>query len=155
MHREIEQRGAQIDYLVNNAGYGSFGLFAESPLDYELAMMRLNMETLTVLSKLLLPSLIARRGKILNVASTAAFQPGPYMAVYFATKAYVLSFSEAIQQPHAQARQWVVQVPTSNGGSQPQMACPIRFSHTPSSYRNTGGPVGEHNQEILTELQQL
>lgn len=96
LYREIEQRGAQIDYLVNNAGYGSFGLFAESPLDYELAMMRLNMETLTVLSKLLLPSLIARRGKILNVASTAAFQPGPYMAVYFATKAYVLSFSEAL-----------------------------------------------------------
>ena len=66
----------------------------------------------------------------------------------------VLSFSEAIRQPQAQARQWVVQVPTRNGGSQPQMACPIRFSATPSSYRNTGGPVGEHNQEILAELPQ-
>ena len=66
----------------------------------------------------------------------------------------VLSFSEAIRQPQAQARQWVVQVPTRNGGSQPQMACPIRFSHTPSSYRNTGGPVGEHNQQILAELPQ-
>lgn len=65
----------------------------------------------------------------------------------------VLSFSEAIQQPHALARQWVVQVPTPNGGSQPQMACPIRFSQTPGSYRNTGGPVGENNAEVLAQLQ--
>ena len=87
-----------IDYLVNNAGYGNFGLFAESDLDYEVAMMRLNMETLTILTKRFLPDIITRRGKILNLASTAAFQPGPYMAVYYATKAYVLSFSEAIAE---------------------------------------------------------
>lgn len=96
LYEAIESRGLALHYLVNNAGHGSFGLFAESPLDYELAMMRVNMEALTVLSKRLLPALIARRGKILNVASTAAFQPGPYMAVYYATKAYVLSFSEAL-----------------------------------------------------------
>jgi uncharacterized protein len=90
--------GIAIDYLVNNAGYGSFGLFAESDLDYALGMMRLNMETLTILTKRFLPGIIARRGKIMNVASTAAFQPGPYMAVYYATKAYVLNFSEAIAE---------------------------------------------------------
>ncbi len=58
--------------------------------------MRLNMETLTILTKRFLPEIIARRGKVLNVASTASFQPGPYMAVYYATKAYVLSFTEAL-----------------------------------------------------------
>jgi uncharacterized protein len=90
--------GIAIDYLVNNAGYGSFGLFAESDLDYAVGMMRLNMETLTILTRRFLPGIIARRGKIMNLASTAAFQPGPYMAVYYATKAYVLSFSEAIAE---------------------------------------------------------
>lgn len=96
LYQQVQKARLHIDFLVNNAGYGSFGLFAESSLDYELAMMRLNMETLTVLSKRFLPDLLARRGKILNVASTAAFQPGPYMAVYYASKAYVLSFSEAL-----------------------------------------------------------
>jgi hypothetical protein len=91
-------QGIAIDYLVNNAGYGHFGLFAKSELDYEIGMMRLNMEALTILSKRFLPGIVARRGKIMNVASTAAFQPGPYMAVYYATKAYVLSFSEAIAE---------------------------------------------------------
>jgi len=88
--------GIAVDYLVNNAGYGSFGVFAESDLNYEVDMMRLNMETLTILTKRFLPGIIARKGKVMNVASTAAFQPGPYMAVYYATKAYVLSFSEAL-----------------------------------------------------------
>ncbi|HUX23997.1 MAG TPA: SDR family oxidoreductase [Burkholderiales bacterium] len=95
---DVLGQGIAIDYLVNNAGYGSFGLFADSDLDYDVGMMRLNMETLTILSKRFLPGIIARRGKIMNVASTAAFQPGPYMAVYYATKAYVLSFSEAIAE---------------------------------------------------------
>jgi short-subunit dehydrogenase len=85
-----------VDYLVNNAGVGRFGLFAASDLDANVTMMRLNMESLTVLTHRFLPGLIARGGKILNVASTAAFQPGPFMAVYYATKAYVLSFSEAL-----------------------------------------------------------
>jgi short-subunit dehydrogenase len=88
--------GIALDFLVNNAGYGGFGLFADTALEGELAMMRLNMEALTVLSKLFLPQVASRRGRIMNVASTAAFQPGPYMAVYYATKAYVLSFTEAL-----------------------------------------------------------
>ena len=96
LYERISAQGIAIDYLVNNAGSGSFGVCAESDLDYEVATMRLNMETLTILTKRFLPGIIARRGKVLNVASTASFQPGPYMAVYCATKAYVLSFTEAL-----------------------------------------------------------
>jgi uncharacterized protein len=86
-----------VDILINNAGFGQFGSFAETPLDVDLAMIQVNIVALTELTKRLLPAMIARRaGKILNLASTAAFLPGPLMAVYYATKAYVLSFSEAI-----------------------------------------------------------
>jgi len=93
---EVHNHNIHPDYLVNNAGFGYFGMFATSDLDFEINMMRLNMEALTILTKRFLPDITAHRGKILNVASTAAFQPGPYMAVYYATKAYVLSFSEAL-----------------------------------------------------------
>ena len=89
--------GIEIDVLANNAGYGVYGAFLETSLDAELAMIQVNIVALTELTKRLLPAMVARkRGRILNVASTAAFLPGPLMAVYYATKAYVLSFSEAI-----------------------------------------------------------
>lgn len=88
--------GQDLDYLINNAGFGAYGVFADSDPDTNLRMMRLNMEALTVLTQRCLPGILRRRGRIMNVASTAAFQPGPYMAVYYATKAYVLSFSEAL-----------------------------------------------------------
>ena len=94
--RVFEKAGA-IDVLVNNAGYGLAGPFTDTDLRKELEMIQVNVVALTHLTKLVLPQMIARRsGRILNVASTAAFQPGPLMAVYYATKAYVLSFSEAI-----------------------------------------------------------
>jgi short-subunit dehydrogenase len=89
-------QGIVIDYLVNNAGSGVYGLFQDSRLEDELAMMAVNMTSLTALTKLFLPQILERKGRIMNVASTAAFQPGPYMAVYYATKAYVLSFTEAL-----------------------------------------------------------
>jgi len=90
-----------VDILVNNAGFGQYGFFAELDLEECLRQIQLNVTTLTHLTRLYLPSMISRaqdgaRGRILNVASTAAFQPGPLMAVYFATKAYVLHFSEAL-----------------------------------------------------------
>jgi short-subunit dehydrogenase len=86
----------RVDVLVNNAGFATFGPFAASDLAVEIDEIRLNVETLTDLTKRMLPDLLAAKGRILNVASTAAFQPGPMMAVYYATKAYVLSFSEAL-----------------------------------------------------------
>lgn len=87
----------QIDILVNNAGFGDFGPFAEADPAKISQMMALNMVTLTDLTRALLPGMIQRRkGMVMNVASTAAFMPGPLMAVYYATKAYVLSLSEAL-----------------------------------------------------------
>lgn len=97
VYEQVQAAGIRIDVLVNNAGYGSFGLFAETDLDFELKMIRLNIESLTHLSKRYVRDMIAQKsGRILNVASTASFQPGPLMAVYYASKAYVLSFSEAL-----------------------------------------------------------
>jgi short-subunit dehydrogenase len=94
---EIQREVPMVDILVNNAGFGVFGKFAGTPLPDELGMLQLNITALVILTKLYLPGMIqAGTGKILNVASTAAFQPGPLMAIYFATKAFVLSFSEAI-----------------------------------------------------------
>ncbi len=96
---ELNRESLNIDVLVNNAGYGLFGNFWETDQDKEIAMIHLNVISLTLLTKLLLPQMLARKsGKILNVASTAAFLPGPLMAVYYATKAYVLSFSEALAE---------------------------------------------------------
>lgn len=96
--REVKALGLEIDFLVNNAGVGLFGEFEHNDGEAEVAMMRLNMESLVLLTREFLPVLKARQGRIMNVASTAAFQPGPYMAVYYATKAFVLSFSEAIAE---------------------------------------------------------
>lgn len=94
---QLQAEGIAVDILVNNAGFGSFGEFEQMAEDEILGQIQLNISTLTHLTRLFLPPMIARRrGKIMNVASTAAFQPGPLMAVYYATKAYVLSFSEAL-----------------------------------------------------------
>ena len=97
LFERLERDGTRVDILVNNAGFGAFGEFAEMPEQEIIDQIHLNITALTHLTRLFLPMMLARRaGKIMNVASTAAFQPGPLMAVYYATKAYVLSFSEAI-----------------------------------------------------------
>src|SRR5579864_7579850 len=94
---QLARENIAIDVLVNNAGYGMRGAFAEIPTDESLGQIQLNITALTHLTKLFLQPMIERRsGRILNVASTAGFQPGPLMAVYYATKAYVISFSEAL-----------------------------------------------------------
>jgi short-subunit dehydrogenase len=86
-----------VDILINNAGFGAFGEFANMSEEQILGQINLNIVALTRLTKLFLPPMLSRRtGRIMNVASTAGFQPGPLMAVYYATKAYVISFSEAI-----------------------------------------------------------
>jgi len=92
-----QEQGLTIDILINNAGFGDWGLFHETDWEKEAQMIDLNVRALTQLTKAFLPGMVARgRGRVMNVASTAAFQPGPLMAVYFATKHYVLAFSEAI-----------------------------------------------------------
>ncbi len=94
---QLQREGIAIDILINNAGFGAFGDFAQMPEEEIRGQIDLNITALTALTRLFLPPMLARRsGRIMNVASTAAFQPGPLMAVYYATKAYVLSFSEAI-----------------------------------------------------------
>ena len=93
----LQVEGVPVDALVNNAGFGSYGLFAETDLKKELELLQVNVVALTHLTKLFLGGMLGRRrGYVMNVASTAAFQPGPLMAVYYASKAYVLSFSEAL-----------------------------------------------------------
>lgn len=94
---EVKSRNIIIDYLINNAGFGDIGLYAGCDWDKQERMISLNITALAHLTRLFLPGMIERGGgKILNVASLASFQPGPTMSVYFASKAFVLSFSEAI-----------------------------------------------------------
>jgi short-subunit dehydrogenase len=94
---EIAQRGLSVDVLVNNAGFGHAGGFAAAPIEPQLGMVDLNIRVLTELTHIYWKDMLAKkRGGVLNVASTAAFQPGPLMAVYYASKAYVLSLSEAL-----------------------------------------------------------
>lgn len=94
---ELKRQNLPIQVLVNNAGFGTFGPFSEIATERTMDMIQVNLTSLTLLTRLLVGEMIQRgSGKIVNVASTASFQPGPLMAVYYATKAYVLSFSEAI-----------------------------------------------------------
>ncbi len=95
--QKIFDAAGPVDVLINNAGFGNSGPFVETDLKAELEMIQVNIAALTHLTKLFVRPMVMRKsGRIMNVASTAAFQPGPLMAVYYATKAYVLSFSEAI-----------------------------------------------------------
>lgn len=93
----VTAAGLTVDVLVNNAGFGDLGPFAKADLAKTLRMIQVNITALTELTGLFLPGMLARqRGRILNVGSVAGFQPGPFMAVYYATKAYANSFSEAL-----------------------------------------------------------
>jgi uncharacterized protein len=95
---QLNETGTKVACLVNNAGFGAYGDFADLALDVQANMIHTNVNALVELTHRLLPNIITVRGRILNVASTAAFQPGPHMAVYYATKAFVLSFSEALAE---------------------------------------------------------
>lgn len=99
IYDEVEADGIQVDYLINNAGFGGHGKFHERPWEQDLAMINLNITALTALTRFFLPDMVQRNeGKILNTSSTASFMPGPLQAVYFATKAYVTFFSNAIAE---------------------------------------------------------
>jgi short-subunit dehydrogenase len=94
---QLQTEGVAVDVLINNAGFGAFGEFAQMSNEEIFGQIQLNVIALTELTRVFLPTMLARRnGRIMNVASTAGFQPGPLMAVYYATKAYVISFSEAL-----------------------------------------------------------
>src|SRR6266704_6521473 len=94
---EVRRLGLEIEFLVNNAGFGTSGAFVELDVGRELEMIQVNVAALVTLTRAFLPGMVARRrGRILNVGSTAGFQPGPFMAVYYASKAFVNSFTEAL-----------------------------------------------------------
>lgn len=96
---ETEKLGIQVEYLINNAGFGGHGFFHEREMEKDLAMVNVNITSLMLLTRLYLPGMVQRRkGKILNVSSTASFLPGPLQAVYYASKAFVTSFSQAIAE---------------------------------------------------------
>lgn len=98
LYTMVRDAKVYIDFLVNNAGAGVFGSFKNTSVEQELAMLELNIVAPTVLCKQFLPQLIRQRGRIMNVASLAAFMPGPQMAAYYASKSYLLSFSEALAE---------------------------------------------------------
>lgn len=99
VYNEVKKAGIEVDYLINNAGFGGRGKFHERDWATDLMMINLNIIALTELSRLFLPDFVKRNsGKILNVSSTASLMPGPLQAVYFATKAFVTSFSNAIAE---------------------------------------------------------
>lgn len=99
VYEEVISAGITVDYLINNAGFGGIGNFHERKWQDDLDMIKLNIIALTELTRKFLPDMVARKsGKILNVSSTASKMPGPLQAVYYATKAYVTSFSNAIAQ---------------------------------------------------------
>jgi len=99
IYKEIQSKGIVIDYLINNAGFGGQGRFYERDWEQDLKMINVNIIALTALTRLFLPDFVKRNdGKILNVSSTASLMPGPLQAVYFATKAFVTSFSNAIAE---------------------------------------------------------
>lgn len=99
LHDEVTGRGIDIEYLVNNAGFGTFGPFADTDPRQTMDLVRVNVAALTELTALFVPPMVARHsGRVLNVASAAAFQPGPLMATYYASKAYVLHLSEALSE---------------------------------------------------------
>jgi short-subunit dehydrogenase len=95
----VKVSGIEVEYLINNAGFGALGKFEEIPLDRQINMINLNIAALTALTHLFLPQMIQRNsGRILNVSSTASFMPGPLQSVYFATKAYVTFFSNGLAE---------------------------------------------------------
>ena len=99
IYDELNNEGITIEYLMNNAGFGGHGKFHERPIDKDMSMIDVNVKALVSLTRLFLPGMLERnRGRILNVSSTAGFIPGPYQSVYYATKAFVNSFSQAVAE---------------------------------------------------------
>jgi short-subunit dehydrogenase len=146
--REVAARQLEIDVLVNNAGFGVAGSFDTLPAEQQLEMLDLNVRALTALTRELIPGMVARRrGYVLNVASTAAFQPGPLMSVYYASKAYVLSFSTAL---HEEMRSHGVRVTAlCPGFTETEFAARAAEHQRPRLF---GGPLGSSNARHVAEV---
>ncbi|MFD1613008.1 SDR family NAD(P)-dependent oxidoreductase [Sphingomonas tabacisoli] len=153
---EVADRGLKIDTLINNAGFGARGAFADIDLAEQKRMVTLNCTALMELCHRVLPGMLERgRGGILNVASTASFQPGPWMAVYYATKAFVLSFSEAL---HEEVRGRGVKVAALCPGPTKTEFADVagmndselfkRFASDPAAVVRDGLAALEHNQAV-------
>jgi short-subunit dehydrogenase len=153
---EVAERGLHVDTLINNAGFGARGAFADIDLDEQKRMVALNCTALMELCHRVLPGMLERgRGGILNVASTASFQPGPWMAVYYATKAFVLSFSEGL---HEEVRGRGVKVAALCPGPTKTEFADVakmndselfkRFASDPGAVVRDGLAALEHNQAV-------
>ena len=138
LYQELKRRDLEVDLLINNVGIGDFGLFAESSWHKQSLVLELNINLLTHLTHLILPDMLMRRqGKILNVSSMAAFQPSPFMATYYASKAYVVSFSHALSNE------------VQGSGVSVTVYCP---GPTPTGFQQTaGGSKGEVKKSIFLD----
>lgn len=146
--REVRERQLEVEVLVNNAGFGLAGGFTALPAESQLGMIDLNIRSLTALTHAFLPGMVARRrGYVLQVASSAAFQPGPFMAVYYASKAYVLSFSAAL---HEELRGTGVHVTAlCPGYTETQFASRAAEHQTPRLF---AGPLGRGDARHVAEV---
>ncbi|MGG2092167.1 SDR family oxidoreductase [Bacillus sp. S13(2024)] len=137
LHQQLKNEGIDIDILINNAGAGGFGFMTEADIQKEMEYLQLNMISLTYLTRLFTDDMVERKqGKILNVASLAAFQPVPRMSMYGASKSYVLSFSEAIAEE------------LKGTGVQVSVLCPS-FTKTPLTQQFAGAGTKVFNKNML------
>jgi uncharacterized protein len=140
IYDDLRQAGIEIDYLINNAGFGGVGKFHERSWQKDQAMIQLNITTLTHLCRLFLPDFVAKNsGKILNVGSTASFLPGPLQAVYYATKSYVQFFSNAIAEELSDTNVTVTNL--MPGATETEFAKTSGMDKT-SFFENTASPRG-------------
>jgi len=147
---QLTHENITIDILINSAGFGNYGLFTNTDLDEELSMVQVNISAVTTLTKLFAKDMVKRgSGKILNVASTAAFQPGPLMAVYYATKAYVLSFTEALANELSGTGVTITALCPGPTASEFQTVAKINDSKLFTSNIPTSGAVAEYGYQAL------
>ena len=151
VYKAVQDLGWSIDLLVNNAGFGDYGLFSDRPRQRQLDMIGLNISALVDLTHQFLPNMVSRQsGSILNVASIAAFQPLPYLSVYAATKAFVLSFSEALWAENKSNGVCVLAV--CPGPTESQFFEVAEFPQTFSGREQKPVPAEDVVQEALTAL---
>lgn len=148
--RELDARGLDVDWLVNNAGFGTVGLFHALPVARELEQIALNVDALVELTGRLLPAMVQRRqGVVMNVASVGAYLPSPNMATYTATKAFVLSFSEAIAEELRESGVRVLCVCPGVTRTEFQATAHVDTGHVPGFLQQTAEQVADEAVEAV------